>query len=225
LLPDPLGLHREIHHEVRGLLRDLGRVPAAIHRAHLRHLDAFFGGRTYYAPHRHHHDSYAFPVWVGETVVYQPYSYCEGQLFAPPRVRPTLWYEWGSPHAGHWCAHHRGYYPTRHSCFRGAVQPRAYDRGWYGDRDGGHRRYEVRGRDRGQRRYEGRDWGRGQRRDEGRDWDRGRRYDRGDRGRERSYDRRDRDRERRYERRDRDRHDRRSGHGRSQRPDRGRGHR
>ncbi|KAB2962417.1 MAG: hypothetical protein F9K18_09840, partial [Thermoanaerobaculia bacterium] len=171
-LPSPLDLHREIHRDVRGLLRELAHVPLAIHHQHLRDLEIFLDGRSYYGPHRHYHDTYAFPVWVGESVVYQPYAYCGGRLFAPPRVRPTLWYEWGSPRAGQWCSHHRAYYPTRHSCFHGSVQRRIYDRGRTGDWDRGHRRYERR------------------------DWDRGRGYDRRDWERGRGYDRRDRDRRR-----------------------------
>jgi hypothetical protein len=166
-LPDPIELHREIHHEVRGLLHDLVRVPLALHREHVRHLEAFFGGRDYYGPHRHYHDRYAFPVWAGEEVVYQPYSYCEGRLFAPPRVRPHLWHEWGAPRAARYCNHHRGYYPAAHGCFHQSSY-RRYDRDWddhRGDWDRDHRSY---------RRY--------------RDWDRHDRYDR--------YDRHDRDRDR-----------------------------
>lgn len=166
-LPDPIELHREIHHEVRGVLRDLARVPIALHREHRRHLDAFFGGRSYYAPHRHVHESYVFPVWVEGAVVYRPYSYCEGHLFAAPRVRPTLWHEWGSPRAARWCGRHRGYFPSAHGCFHSAPHRRSYDRGRDYRRD--------RGWDR-RHRYDHRDW---DGRDRGRGRGRGHRHHRG----------------------------------------------
>ena len=166
-LPSPLELHREIHHEVRGLLRDLAHVPLAIHAAHLRHLEVFFGGNVYYAPHRHLHASYAFPVWLDGAVVYQPYAYCEGRLFAAPRVRPALWREWGSPRAAHWCGRHRGYYPSVHGCFHHGGSRPVYDRGrtshdrrdwnlrYRDDRGDRHRHDSDRGRGRGHRHYRG----------------------------------------------------------------------
>jgi hypothetical protein len=163
LLPDPLG----IHHEVRGLLRDLAHVPLALHHQHLRHLEVFFGGNVYYAPHRHLHASYAFPVWLDGAVVYQPYAYCGGRLFAPPRVRPALWREWASPRAAHWCGRHRGYYPSVHGCFHHGGSRHSYDRGrTYHDR----RDWNLRYRDDRRDRY---------RHDSDRGRERGHRHDRG----------------------------------------------
>jgi hypothetical protein len=165
-LPNPLELHREIHHEVRGLLRDLAHVPLVLHHEHVRHLEAFLGGRSYYAPHRHYHASYRFPVWVDGAVAYQPYTYCEGRLFAPPRVRPALWHDWVSPRAARWCGRHRGYYPAVHGCFHHAGARRSYDRG----------RWDDRNHQRGYRyRDDRRDW---DRHDRGRGHGRGHRHDR-----------------------------------------------
>jgi len=57
-------------------------------------------GRIYYGPHRHHHSSYRFPVFVNGAVVYRPYTYCGDQVFlsAPiPLPRLAFSLTFGSP--------------------------------------------------------------------------------------------------------------------------------
>jgi hypothetical protein len=56
------------------------RIP--VHRAHV--FDPFFHGRVFFAPHRHFHVVYHFPVVTGFGIVYEPFTYCDGVLFAPP---------------------------------------------------------------------------------------------------------------------------------------------
>jgi hypothetical protein len=197
-LPSPLELHAEIHDGVLDLLRTLDRIPDRIERHHRRHLEVFFGGNSYDRHHRHEHATYHFPVWVDGDVAYRPFTYCGDRLYQPVEYRPTLWSSWGRPGHGSWCSHHRGYYPTAHSCFRRTyVAPRPVH---HHDRWCGHsverrydRRREHRCDDRCDHRYDRRDH----------------RYDRRD-------DRRD---DRRWDRRDH-RHDRSCNHGRDH--DRGR---
>ena len=121
-----LGLRIGVHAHVHDVLRELGRVPDRIHAHHRAHLDVFLGGRSYYAPHRHHHVTYSFPVWVDGAVVYRPYVYCDDVLFSPAGARFELWYEGGHGHGGYWCGHCHGYSAQRHSHYRYEPRPR-YD--------------------------------------------------------------------------------------------------
>lgn len=41
----------------------------------------YWTGSAYYAPHRHRHELYGFPVVTPAGVVVRPYSYCGGHLF------------------------------------------------------------------------------------------------------------------------------------------------
>lgn len=116
--PLPHELHQEIRADVHRVLRTLVRIPAEIHRDHVRHLDSFFGGNSYYEPHRHHHSTYNFPVRIDDGIDYRPYVYCNGRLYGHSAPRPQFWNEWGVASHGHWCGSHRNYYPTAHSCFR-----------------------------------------------------------------------------------------------------------
>lgn len=116
--PSPFELHREIRDHVSDVLRVLSRVPDHIESAHQRHLEAFFGGREYYGPHRHYHDNYQFPVWIDGDVQYRPYSYCGGQLFGTVSVRPYLWLDWSHESDGFWCDHCHGYFPRQHGHFQ-----------------------------------------------------------------------------------------------------------
>jgi hypothetical protein len=116
--PSPREVHREVHGVVHDVLRSLGRIPAEIHRDHVRHLRTFYAGNAYYGPHRHSHATYNFPVWVGGVVDYRPYVYCNGRLYGTYAARPQLWSGWGVASQGHWCGHHHAYYPTGHACFR-----------------------------------------------------------------------------------------------------------
>ena len=122
-LPSPFDLHREVRRHVGEVLRHLERVPDHIQRQHERHLEVFFGGRSYYAPHRHRHVVYSFPVWIGGVVEYRPYTYCDGRLFGPVSVRPRVWVEWGRDDHGAWCDRCHGYYPQRHAHFAQPSHP------------------------------------------------------------------------------------------------------
>jgi hypothetical protein len=178
-LPSPLELHAEIHDGVLDLLRALDRIPERIERHHRRHLEVFFGGNTYDRYHRHDHATYHFPVWVDGDVAYRPFVYCGDRLYRHVDDRPSLWQHWGRPTHGSWCSHHRGYYPTAHSCFRRShVAPRPvhrHDR-WCGhvvehrhDRWCGHRADRHDRRDH----HDRRGWGRGHRHDRSCDHGRG----------------------------------------------------
>ena len=116
-LPLPHEIHREVRAHVHDALRTLGRIPAEIHRSHVRNLEVFLGGNVYYAPHRHHHATYNFPVSIDGGVYYRPYTYCNNRLYGSYASRPQFWAGWGVPTQGHWCSSHRSYYPTGHSCF------------------------------------------------------------------------------------------------------------
>lgn len=86
-LPSPLELRRAIHDHVHDVVRDAVRVPRQIHRSHMRALRSHFSGRVYFAPHRHHHAIYRFPVRVHGHVVHRHYAYCNGHLFGRVRGR------------------------------------------------------------------------------------------------------------------------------------------
>lgn len=148
-LPSPLRLHREVRSHVRDVLRHLDRIPDRIERHHRAHLQVFLGGSSYYAPHRHHHVTYHFPIVVGGVVSYRPYVYCDDRLFHGPRERPRLWVEWSVVDHGAWCGHHRGYYPHQHSCFRPARRDARHDRSYDRGRDRRHddRRFDHRRHD------------------------------------------------------------------------------
>jgi hypothetical protein len=75
--PSPRDIHNRVVHDVRRLLE----VPRTIHRAHVNSFRSFSRGTSYYAPHRHHHAVYHFPVYAGSRVVYRPYYYCNDALF------------------------------------------------------------------------------------------------------------------------------------------------
>jgi len=174
-LPLPHEIHREVREHVHDVLTLLGRIPEQIERAHQRHLEVFFGGSNYYAPHRHNHLTYNFPVWIDGDVAYRPYSYCNDRLYGSYASRPQVWAGWGQESQGHWCNDHHGYYPNGHACFlhyryRRPVQrydSRTYEapryRGeWYGSRQSGHSEHPGRY----ERRYDARrEWYAPQRRD------------------------------------------------------------
>jgi len=70
-------------------------VPRVIVHGHHGWYDPYYAGSAYYGPHRHVHYTYRFPVWVGSTVVYRPYTYCGDSVYVPapvyaaPPVYPT----------------------------------------------------------------------------------------------------------------------------------------
>jgi hypothetical protein len=67
------------HRPYRSVVRERFVVP---HR--LRHVDTYdryYSGRVYFAPHRHVHLVYAFPVYTPYGVEYDPYYYCGDDLY------------------------------------------------------------------------------------------------------------------------------------------------
>ena len=61
-------------------------VPRVIVHGHHGWYDPYYAGSAYYGPHRHAHYTYRFPVWVGSTVVYRPYTYCGDSVYVPAPV-------------------------------------------------------------------------------------------------------------------------------------------
>ena len=45
----------------------------------------YYWKRTWYAPHRHAHAIYRFPVATADGPVYTPYGYCGNRIFVAPR--------------------------------------------------------------------------------------------------------------------------------------------
>jgi hypothetical protein len=56
-------------------------VPRTIIVGQRGYYQPYYSGRVYYGPHHHYHAAYRFPVYVGGSVVYQPYYYCGDSLF------------------------------------------------------------------------------------------------------------------------------------------------
>ena len=62
-------------------------VPNHLYRRDYGSYDRYYRGSTYYAPHRHSHRIYLFPVIVdGYYTEYQPYAYC-GEAYYPDHYR------------------------------------------------------------------------------------------------------------------------------------------
>jgi hypothetical protein len=68
-------------------------VPRVIVHSHHGWYDPYYAGSAYYGPHRHAHYTYRFPVLVGQTVVYRPYTYCGDSLYvaAPVYAAPPVY--------------------------------------------------------------------------------------------------------------------------------------
>lgn len=116
--PSPREVHREIHGLVHDVLRTLDRIPVQIYHEQTRPFEAFYVGNVYFAPHRHMHATYNFPVWIDGSVDYRPYVYCNSRLYGSYPTRPQFWTGWGVASQGSWCGHHHAYYPNAHACFR-----------------------------------------------------------------------------------------------------------
>lgn len=127
--PTPHELHREVRSLVHDVLRTLDRIPVEIRGGHVGHLEPFLVANTYFGPHRHHHATYSFPVWIDGRVDYRPYVYCNSRLYGTYGARPQFWSGWGVESHGRWCGHHHAYYPTAHACFRPQYQ-RNYGRNY-----------------------------------------------------------------------------------------------
>lgn len=126
--PTPRELHHEVRELVHDVLRTLDRIPVEIHGEFAGDLDPFLAGSVYFAPHRHYHETYSFPVWIDGAVYYRPYVYCNHRLYGDYGARPQFWSGWGEPSQGRWCDHHHAYYPTAHACFH-PQSGRRYDTG------------------------------------------------------------------------------------------------
>lgn len=62
-------------------------VPHHLYRHDYGSYDRYYRGSAYYAPHRHSHRIYMFPVIVdGYYTDYQPYAYC-GEAYYPDHYR------------------------------------------------------------------------------------------------------------------------------------------
>ena len=56
-------------------------VPRVLRHRHARDYAAYRAGSAWYAPHRHAHRVYYFPVRLRGTWVYEPHFYCGRELF------------------------------------------------------------------------------------------------------------------------------------------------
>jgi hypothetical protein len=65
------------------------RPPAVIHHHHAPAFRSHFAGSFHFAPHRHAHAIYAFPVATSYGVVYRPHVYCGGHLVAGAHLPPS----------------------------------------------------------------------------------------------------------------------------------------
>lgn len=57
-------------------------IPRVLVDADLHLYNSYHHSRVYYAPHKHYHVIYRFPVYVDYGVEYRPYAYCEDKFFA-----------------------------------------------------------------------------------------------------------------------------------------------
>jgi len=58
-------------------------VPRDIQRDHYREYRPYLDRQVWFAPHRHRHSSYHFPVVIDGYRTSRRYDYCEGELFRP----------------------------------------------------------------------------------------------------------------------------------------------
>ena len=65
-------------------------IPARIHRRDRHDYRPYFRGDFYYAPHRHSHVLYSFPVYGEYGTRYVDRYYCDGELYREPRHRPRV---------------------------------------------------------------------------------------------------------------------------------------
>ena len=65
-------------------------IPARIHRGDFDRYRPYFQGSLYFAPHRHSHVLYSFPVYGEFGMRYEDRYYCEGALYREPRHRPRV---------------------------------------------------------------------------------------------------------------------------------------
>lgn len=56
-------------------------VPRHIVHHDVYRYDPYYAGSAYFAPHRHAHVVYAFPVYTAYDVSYEPHYYCDDELY------------------------------------------------------------------------------------------------------------------------------------------------
>jgi hypothetical protein len=61
-------------------------VPARIHRRQVAAYRPYYGGEVFFAPHRHYHAVYYFPVQTRRGIVYRPEFYCGGGRYTGNHV-------------------------------------------------------------------------------------------------------------------------------------------
>jgi hypothetical protein len=66
----------------RGYDRHRFVAPRHLYRQHYRDYDRYYRGSVFYAPHRHSHRVYLFPVIIDGYAEYRPYAYC-GDAYYP----------------------------------------------------------------------------------------------------------------------------------------------
>jgi hypothetical protein len=64
----------------RARVRGAFVIPGHIGHGHAHVYRPYYHGRTFFAPHRHYHAVYYFPVYTPSGYVLRPHSYCGGSL-------------------------------------------------------------------------------------------------------------------------------------------------
>jgi len=77
--------HRGYRNDRRGHRSRHFDVPREIRHQRRSTYRGYYSNDSWYAPHRHDHAIYSFPVWDGRDYRYSPFSYCEGELYGAPR--------------------------------------------------------------------------------------------------------------------------------------------
>lgn len=73
--------HRYEHRYDRRHRYDRFDIPRHIHHQKRHVYRPYFEGTVYFAPHRHRHSLYLFPVRIGGAWTYREHSYCGDALF------------------------------------------------------------------------------------------------------------------------------------------------
>ena len=72
--------HRAFRHE-RSFRYDRFDIPHRIHGNRRNVVREYHEGSVYFAPHRHRHAVYVFPVRIGHSWGFREHFYCDGDLF------------------------------------------------------------------------------------------------------------------------------------------------
>ena len=74
-------LYRHDRRHERHYRYDRFDIPRRIHDHRRHEFRSYFEGTVYFAPHRHRHPVYRFPVRVGRGWAYREHFYCGDELF------------------------------------------------------------------------------------------------------------------------------------------------